>query len=203
MRYEYSISYLVSFVNFTVNITLRLANYISRYAPSRRKLLSYLEKKKCEDPASLLVTHGYDESMMCDIWMRSLVSLGKGKREMSMKLTKKEFPKEMILQKLESFDSEIHDWEGNRVSIVQQIQTLEQRGKSRRMIVSLLVSRYSYFRDEIMELLSDTDDLQNLQKEVQKYKNRYNIADKKIREKMIASLLRKGFAYSDIKNQIN
>jgi hypothetical protein len=70
-----------------------------------------------------------------------------------MKLMKKEFPKEMILEKIESFDVEIHDWEGNRISIMSQIQTFEQRGKSRRMISSLLVSKYSYFRDEITELL--------------------------------------------------
>lgn len=116
---------------------------------------------------------------------------------------KKEFPKEMILEKIESFDTEIHDWEGNKLSIMNQIQTLEQRGKSRRMISSLLISRYSYFRNEISELLSANDDIENLQKEVQKYKNRYTIEDKKIREKMIASLLRKGFSYSDIKTAIS
>lgn len=185
-----------------MNITLRLANYISRYAPSRRKVMGYLEKKNCPEPIHLLREHGYDESMMCDMWMRSFVALGKWKREMSIKLQKKEFPKEMILQKIEQYDTDIHDWEGNKDSILNQIRTLEQRGKSRRMISSLIVSRYSYFRDEIQELLWDSDDSGNLWKEVQKYKNRYNIEDKKIREKMIASLLRKWFSYSDIKNQL-
>lgn len=108
-----------------------------------------------------------------------------------MKLQKKEFPKEMILEKLELFDRDIHDWESNKNAIINQINTLEQRGKSRRMIVSLMISRYTYFRDEIQEFLAESDDSDNLEKEVQKYKNRYNIEDKKIREKMIASLLRK------------
>lgn len=123
---------------------------------------------------------------------------------------KKEFPKEMILEKLEAFDLEIHDWEGNRMNILNQIQSLEQRGKSRRMISSLLISRYPYFRDEITGVLTETIDTDNLQKEVQKYKNRYNIEDnqvytleqKKLLEKIIASLLRKGFSYSDIKNSL-
>jgi SOS response regulatory protein OraA/RecX len=186
-----------------MNITLRLANYISRYAPSRRKVMGYLEKKNTPNILQLLTENGYDESIMCDMWMRSFVSLGKWKREMSMKLQKKEFPKEMILQKIEQYTADIHDWDSNRDSILNQIRTLEQRGKSRRMIASLIVSRYSYFKDEIQELLWDSDDSDNLEKEVQKYKNRYNIWDKKIREKMIASLLRKWFSYSDIKNKIS
>ena len=109
----------------------------------------------------------------------------------------------MILQKMEQYDADIHDWEGTKPHIINQIRTLEQRGKSHRMIVSLLTSRYSYFRDEIQELLWGSDDSDNLQKEVQKYKNRYNIEDKKIRENMIASLLRKWFTYSDIKVAIS
>lgn len=116
-----------------------------------------------------------------------------------MKLIKKEFPKEMILEKLEIFDQEIHDWETNKLSIMNQIHSLEQRGKSRRMIASLLISRYPYFRDEITELLIETTDTDNLQKEVQKYKNRYNIEDNEVytlenrknHEKIIVSLLRK------------
>jgi SOS response regulatory protein OraA/RecX len=127
-----------------------------------------------------------------------------------MKLMKKEFPKEMIIDKLEVFDIEIHYWDGNKQNICNQIRTLQQRGKSRQMITSLLISRYPYFKDEITGLLAETIDTDNLQKEVQKYKNRYNIEDnqvytlefKKIQEKIIASLLRKGFSYSDIKNSL-
>ena len=60
-----------------MNITLRLANYISRYAPSRRKILTYLGKKNCQDPERILRDNGYDESLMCDMWMRSFLALGK------------------------------------------------------------------------------------------------------------------------------
>lgn len=200
---RYSISYVFILVNyFFMNILLRLTNYISRYAPSEKKVIGYLEKKNYAEPRQILIDNGYDESMMCDIWIRSYISLGKWKREISLKLRKKEFPKEMILQKMEQYDADIHDWEGTKPHIINQIRTLEQRGKSHRMIISLIISRYSYFRDEIQELLWDSNDSDNLQKEVQKYKNRYNIEDKKIREKMIASLLRKWFRYSDIKATI-
>jgi SOS response regulatory protein OraA/RecX len=174
-----------------MNISLRLANYISRYAPSRKKVTTYLTKKNCQDPAGLLSENGYDESMMADMWMRSWVSLGKGKREMSTKLMKKEFPKEMIIEKIELFDTEIHDWEANRSSVVHQIQTLEQRGKSRRIITLQLTGKYQYFRDQIRDLLASQDDSDNLQKEVQKYKNRYNLSDPKEKQKFLAALLRK------------
>jgi SOS response regulatory protein OraA/RecX len=185
-----------------MNISLRLANYISRYAPSRKRVTAYLEKKNCQNPRELLSDNGYDESMMVDMWMRSFISLGKGKREMSTKLMKKEFPKEMILEKIEIFETEIHDWEMHRSSVIHQIRTLEQQCKSRRIIGMQIVGKYPYFRDEITELLTDQDDSDNLIKEVQKYRNRYNTDDKKIREKMIASLLRKWFSYSDIKKAI-
>jgi SOS response regulatory protein OraA/RecX len=46
------------------------------------------------------------------------------------------------------------------------------------------------------------DDDESLQKEVQKYKNRYNLSDPKEVQKFYAALLRKGFNYSDIKNAI-
>jgi SOS response regulatory protein OraA/RecX len=163
---------------------------------------AYLLKKNCQNPEWLLLENGYDESMMADMWMRSFVSLGKGKREMSTKLMKKEFPKEMIAEKVEIFDTEIHDWEANSSSVIHQIQTLEQRGKSRRIISMQLSGKYPYFRDQITELLRGQDDSENLQKEVQKYKNRYNLSDSKEKQKFYAALLRKGFSYSDIKRQI-
>jgi SOS response regulatory protein OraA/RecX len=109
----------------------------------------------------------------------------------------------MIVSKIDDFLIEINDWEVNKLSIINQIRTLEQRGKSNRIIISQLISKYSYFRSEITELFAGSDDSDNIQKEVQKYKNRYNIEDKKIRDKMIASLLRKGFSYSDIKRVIS
>ena len=108
-----------------------------------------------------------------------------------MKLMKKNFPKDMIEEKLQSFHTEIQDWDTNSAAIQNQIDKLTSRGKSKRIISSLLVSQYPYFRDQIALIFSDKDDGDNLEKEVQKYKNRYNTADKKIREKMIASLLRK------------
>jgi SOS response regulatory protein OraA/RecX len=163
---------------------------------------AYLLKKNCQNPAALLIENGYDESMMADMWMRSFIALGKGKREMSTKMAKKEFPKEMILEKLEALNTEIYDWESHRSSIIHQIQTLKWRGKSSRIISMQVVWKYPYFRDQVNELLLEQDDTENLQKEVQKYKNRYNTRDPKEKQKFYAALLRKGFSYGDIKNAL-
>lgn len=141
-----------------MNLKLRLANYITRYAPSRRKISSYLAKKKCEDISTKLAEIGYDEVLMIDMWMRTFISSGKGEREIRAKLMKKEFPKSLIEEKLLEFDTDIHDWEGNRDSIERQIRAFLARGKSRRMIFSLLIGKYPYFRDELESILEEQDD---------------------------------------------
>lgn len=141
-----------------MNIQLRLSNYITRYAPSHKKVSTYLLKKKIENPNNLLSEMGYDESLMCDMWLRSFLSLGKGKREMYQKLLKKEFPKTMIEEKISLLEDEIADWSSHKNQIEHQIRTLLDRGKSLRIIGNLLVSRYPYFRDEILEYIENLDD---------------------------------------------
>jgi hypothetical protein len=60
-----------------MNLTLRVANYMSRYAPSRAKITEYLGKKKCQDIGAFLTEIGYDESLMIQMWMRTYITLGK------------------------------------------------------------------------------------------------------------------------------
>ena len=72
-----------------MNLTLRVANYMSRYAPSRAKISEYLTKKKCVDIDVFLSEINYDERLMIQMWMRTFLSLSKGKREIEMKLQKK------------------------------------------------------------------------------------------------------------------
>jgi SOS response regulatory protein OraA/RecX len=119
-----------------------------------------------------------------------------------MKLMKKGFQKEMIREYIERHIDEIEDWESQKNTIIRQIETLMSRGKSTRMITALLGQKYPYFREEIGNLLENLDNTDALEKEMQKYKNRYNIHDPKDREKIIAALLRKGFSYGEIKGKI-
>lgn len=60
-----------------MNIHLRLANYISRYAPSRAKIGEYLAKKNIQNPDTILAEIGYNEDMMLDAWMRTFINTGK------------------------------------------------------------------------------------------------------------------------------
>ncbi len=142
-----------------MNIQLRLSNYISRYAPSRKKVTGYLLKKKIENSVELLSEIGYDEGLMCDMWLRSFISLGRGQREMQQKLLKKEFPKEMIQEKISLLEDEISDWESHKNQVEHQIRTLLERGKSLRIVQNLIVSRYPYFRDEIVEYIENSTDV--------------------------------------------
>ena len=70
------------------------------------------------------------------------------------------------------------------------------------MVGALLIPKYPYFRHEIEEYLESLDDQDSLEKEVQKYKNRYTTDDRISREKIIAALMRKGFEYSAIREAI-
>ena len=185
-----------------MNLTLRVANYMSRYAPSRRKISEYLKKKKCQDIEDFLMEIHYDEHLMLSMWMRTFLSIGTGKRDIELKLLKKGFSREIIEKMLLDNMEELEDWEWQRSSIIRQIDTLMARGKSLRMIASLIVPRYPYFRYQIDEILQSMTDMNSLEKEMQKYQNRYNIHDRKQREKLIAALLRKGFEYSKIKDQL-
>lgn len=182
-----------------MNLTLRVANYMSRYAPSRAKISSYLEKKKCQDIDQFLEEVNYDERLMIQMWMRTFLSLGKGKREIEMKLQKKGFSRDLAREYLEANMWELEDWDTQRSAVIRQIDTLLHRGKSRRMIGVLLTPKYPYFRHAIEEYLEALDDQDSLEKEVQKYKNRYTTDDRISREKIIAALMRKGFEYSTIK----
>jgi SOS response regulatory protein OraA/RecX len=145
---------------------------------------------------------GYDEELMIDIWMRSLLSTGKWRREIITKLSKKEFPKDLIEAKVTLAEEDIMDWEGNKVWIEYQINALLSRGKSLRIIAMTLAGKYPYFRDEIREYIEWLDDSDSLQKEVQKYKNKYNLNISSEKQKFYAALMRKGFWYSEIKKAI-
>jgi regulatory protein len=198
----YQILIHVSTISYLMNIRLRLANYITRYAPSRRKISAYLTKKKCETIPEILAEIWYNEELMIDIWMRSLLSTSKGRREIVAKLIRKEFPKDLIEEKVTLSEEDIMDWESNRWQIEHQIASLLQRGKSLRIVSMTLVGKYPYFRDEIREYIEWLDDSDSLKREVQKYKNKYNLNISSEKQKFYAALMRKGFWYSEIKEQL-
>ncbi len=186
-----------------MNIELRLANYLSRYAPSHTRVLEYLAKKKVQNPEDLLLGFGYDESLMADMWMRTFIAEGKWVGDIRRKYMLKWFPKELIEEKLEQNAPDIHTWENYRWSIENQIRTYLQRKKSLRIIAMTLVRKYPYFRDEIEALIIDSDDSDGLKKEVQKYKNKYNLSGAHDRQKFYAALMRKWFSYSDIRSVLS
>ncbi len=186
-----------------MNLLLRVSNYITRYAPSEKKLIEYISKKKPTFPISgFLQEIGYDEEMMCSMWMRSFLARSMAERDMKMKLMKKWFPKEMILSKVESSHEEIQDWGTHGREIESQIGSLLKKWKSTQIIRMTLSGKYPYFRDEISELLTTESDRVWLEKEIERYRNKYNLTESRDRQKFYAALQRKGFRYDDIKNTL-
>lgn len=184
-----------------MNLTLRVANYMSRYAPSQSKITSYLEKKKYSgNIPDFLREIGYSEDMMLDMWIRSFIATGKGEREIMVKLLKKWFPKEKILEKVEVAQEDIRDWENQGRNIEIQIQNLLTKWKSKMIISVILWGKYPYFRDQIREILDTSSDISWLEKEVQKYRQKYNLSDRAEQKKFYDAIIRKGFKYGEIRD---
>ncbi len=86
-----------------MSLEIKATLYITKYAPSRRRVEKYLLRKLGEgspDPLAriteILDSLHYDESMMIHLWIRSLIAIGKSKTHITTKLLKKEFSKDLI-----------------------------------------------------------------------------------------------------------
>lgn len=186
-----------------MNLIHRVSHYISRYAPSEKKLTEYISKKKPTlDIPKFLWELGYDETLMVDMWISTFLALGIGLWDMKMKLYKKRFPKILIESKLIENSSRIEDWSTHEQSIWGKIDDLLKKWKSIQIIQILLVGKYPYFRDNIKELLLWKSDLLWLEKDIEKYMKKYNISDPSERQKLYLALQRKWFSYSDIKDAL-
>ena len=119
----------------------RVLNYISRYAPSKSKILTYLDKIWVEEKEYFLLSIWYEESMMGDMWMRTFLSLSKGEREITQKMIKKWFSKEFVREKLEAYEDEFRNWDDHRSNIVNKIDILRTKSKSKRVIAMLLIEK--------------------------------------------------------------
>lgn len=182
-----------------MNIHLRLANYISRYAPSRAKVTAYLMKKNVSDIDELLTEMWYDEDMMMEMWMRTFLNTGKSKHEMKIKLLTKLFDREKIEKKIEKFSEEIIDWQNYEETIRRTIDNKIQKWKSKNNIKMELIQKFPYFKDEIIEIIEWTSDNSGLRKEIEKYRKKYNLTDRNEMQKFYQAILRKWFQYRDVK----
>ncbi len=173
----------------------RIEKYITRYAPSRKRLFEYIWKFHL----SSLDGIEYDEWLMLRMWIKSYLALGKDRRYVEMKLLIKWFVKSDIVCALTEFDEVFSDWNNFEGVLSQKIQSMVRLWKSKQRILFDLWAKYPHFKNEIQALIHDgEDDAWNLQKEFQKIQWRYNMNDKNDKNRCIASLQRKWFRYSDI-----
>lgn len=186
-----------------MNLPLRIANYISRYAPSKKKLIEYISKKNHTFPIFDFIQEiWFSEDLMLDMWIRTFLSRSIGEKEIQIKLLKKWFPKEDVMNKLLQNQEEIRDWWNQKQDIESRIESLIKKGKSTQWICMIFGGKYPYFRDEIYTFLSTLSDKWWLIQEIEKYKLKYNLHNSSDKQKFYAALQRKWFRYEDIKSQL-
>lgn len=140
---------------------------------------------------------------MLDMWMRTFINTGKSSFEIKQKLLNKKFIREDIEKKLEFFEAEIHDWNNFSFQIQRNIENKIAKGKSKTIIFSEFSQKFPYFKAEIAEFLEKFSDKNALDKEFEKYSQKYNLSDKKELQKFYQALMRKGFRYEEIREKIS
>jgi SOS response regulatory protein OraA/RecX len=167
-----------------MNLEQKLSVYITRYAPSRKKLVMYISKKTYALTHDQILSQiGYDESLMIDLWMRSFIAQGRGVTYIKQKLSLKMFEKADIEEAITRYSEELMSWDEYEKVIQDTIHQHQSRGKTTLQIRINLTQKYPYFRHEIESLLESSDDSENLQKEWTKITSKYNMDDRKEREK--------------------
>ncbi|GAB0174773.1 MAG: hypothetical protein HHAS10_06520 [Candidatus Altimarinota bacterium] len=182
-----------------MNLTLRIHNYIQRYAPSEKKLRKYISMKfHTYDFSELLKEVHFDESLMCELWIQSYISQHRGEKEIHEKLEKKGFPRILIDEKFTQHRADIYSWENHRDEIERRIDTLLGKGKSKLYIYRTICCKYPYFQDEVLGIIEGKGDESGLEKEFEKNMRKYDISNFNEKRKFISCLIRKGFQYKDI-----
>ncbi|PID83940.1 hypothetical protein CSB09_03425 [Candidatus Gracilibacteria bacterium] len=184
-----------------MNIQSKVKNYITRYAPSYKRLLTYLEKKKVNHPEKFIVQMGYDEAIMLDAWMNTFINQGKSISQITVKLMTKEFTKESIAQGIQKYESTLKDWDQYEKYIVQKIETYLYRKKSQKEIYITLCREYPYFSEQMKDLLDSYDDSKSLRFYMQKYAKKYDMNTFEGKNKYFQALMRRGFSYQRIQEQ--
>ncbi len=190
-----------TFCIFSMNIQSKVKNYITRYAPSYKRLLTYLEKKKVNHPEKFIVQMGYDEAIMLDAWMNTFINQWKSISQITVKLMTKEFTKESIAQGIQKYESTLKDWDQYEKYIVQKIETYLYRKKSQKEIYITLCREYPYFSEQMKDLLDSYDDSKSLRFYMQKYAKKYDMNTFEWKNKYFQALMRRWFSYQRIQEQ--
>jgi len=130
---------------------------------------------------------------MMDMWMRTFLSLGKSTQDIRMKFLKKWFPKERVHEYIVTYGSEIQDWYSHEILYFKNSNTSRSM-KIRKIHSSSTSSSISVFSWTNRRICENSWLYEYSSKEVQKYKNRYNMSDKKREKKSLWLLWERVFA---------
>lgn len=185
-----------------MDIITRASLYITRYAPSEKRLLEYLAKKKVTDPRAVLESVWYHESLMLRAWIDTYISRRIHIAKIRNNLIRKGFPRESIDAMIEEYAWEWDSWDMYRDFILSEGSRMIGKWKSAGLIRHVLTARYPHFHEEICELFSSYDDTDAFDSIAKKYASRYSLTHPKERNRFIMALARRWFNIAKIRNWI-
>ena len=143
----------------------------------------------------------HDDQSVIRSYFEEVIRLGKPIRPLVSKLRMKWFDLGDITQIQDDFALKIDEFAGVESRIIARMGVLESRGQGTRAIAQDLHMSYPNFRDQIDILIATIDDEQTL---AEFYTEKLSAAagNQKQTKKLIDTLLRKGFAYEDIKRYV-
>ena len=180
--------------------------YAMRYFPSLRKLRESLQKKSFNNTAlvdEVMKEMGeyISEERTVDGLVRSYIEQSKTRPYIEQKLKLKKFGEEIIISTLESYRDSFTSWTSYESTITRKMNDYLGKNKSKRYIIGTLIQKYPNFKNEITELLNGAspDETESIQRELAKLSGKYDVTDKKDRQKIMQKLCTKWFPYDAVK----
>ena len=172
--------------------------YAMRYFPSLRKLRESLQKKSFNNTAlvdEVMKEMGeyISEERTVDGLVRSYIEQSKTRPYIEQKLKLKKFGEEIIISTLESYRDSFTSWTSYESTITRKMDDYLGKNKSKRYIIGTLIQKYPNFKNEITELLNGAspDETESIQRELAKLSGKYDVTDKKDRQKIMQKLCTK------------
>lgn len=175
-------------------------NYIQKYYPSRKKLLSKLiEKSKNEDLSSKVLTWlldiwvQLDDELLAKNYLNQYISLWKNFNKIKLLLIKKEFDSNLVNNIIDTYKEELNWSLLDSFTLTTKIENLLQKWKSEYYIKQKLWDT-QHDIDLINEILLELnfDNTEIIEREINKLKERWYE-----KQKIIQKMTYKWYKYSD------
>lgn len=141
------------------------------------------------------------EERTVDGLVRMYAEQSKTRPYIEQKLKLKKFGEDIIATTLDSYQESFISWPAYEQVINRKMTDYIRKNKSRKYIAGILIQKYPNFKNEITALLDEffPDEIGAVQEEFGKLSGKYDMTDRKERQKIIQKLCAKGFPFSLIR----